>query len=101
MATPYSPGAGRVKPRDDRFFGEKFVRNLDEYASAIAGFRIAAASAAMRKILENLQAFEDDVVRGCTFDVHDKADAASIMLIGGVIEALGWGSSMLFSTEYT
>jgi hypothetical protein len=45
----------------------------------------------MREILENFQAFEDDVVRGSALDVYDKAETAGIVLVGGVIEALGWG----------
>ena len=39
------------------------MRNLDQDAGAIAGFRIAAASAAVRQVDQDLQTLLDDVVR--------------------------------------
>ena len=41
---------------------EEFVWNLDQDAGTVAGFRVAAAGSAMRKIQEDLDAFADDVV---------------------------------------
>ena len=87
MPTPYSPGAGSEKP-SSQFRDRKSVRNLDQYSRAVAGLRIAAASAAMRQIDQNLDAFEHDVVRLPALDVGDKPDAASVVLVLGPVQAL-------------
>ena len=42
---------------------EELVRDLDQHAGAVAGFRIAAAGAAVRQVDEHLNALDDDVVR--------------------------------------
>ena len=63
IPTPYSPAGGSVKPKLGAFAREKLVWDLDQDARAVAGFRIAAASAAMREVDEDLQALGDDVVR--------------------------------------
>ena len=42
---------------------EELVRDLDEHAGAVAGFRVAAAGAAMGQVDQNLDALDDDVVR--------------------------------------
>ncbi len=34
------------------------------------------------------QTFQNDVVRGLPFDIYDKTDAAGIMFIRGIIQAL-------------
>ena len=70
---------------------EKLVRNLDQDAGAVAGFRIAAAGAAMRQVDQDLDALLDDVVRALALDVRDKADTAGIVLVGGVVQALCFG----------
>ena len=88
IPTPYSPGAGRRKPKRGAFAIEKSVRNLNQDAGAVACLRIAAASAAMRQIDQNLDALEDDVVRFPPVDIGDKADAAAIVLMLRVIETL-------------
>ena len=93
MPTPYSPGAGRVKPSVAAFAREEFVRNLDQEAGAVAGFRIAAAGAAMRQVDEDLNALFDDVVGFLALDVGHEADSAGIVLMAGVVESLGLGQS--------
>ena len=70
------------------FAGEEFVRNLDQDARAIAGFRIAAAGAAMRQVDENLQTLDDNVVRFLTLDVGHEADPAGIVFVPGIVKAL-------------
>ncbi len=45
------------------FARKELVRNLNQNAGAVAGFRIAAAGAAMRQVDQDLQALDDDVVR--------------------------------------
>jgi hypothetical protein len=71
--------------------GEELVGDLDEDAGAIAGFGVAAAGSAMGKIDEDLDAFSDDVVGFVAFNAGDEADAASIVLVAGVVKALGGG----------
>ena len=56
MPTPYSPGAGSVKPELGALAREELVRNLNQDAGAVAGFRIAAASAAVRQVDQDLDA---------------------------------------------
>ena len=88
MPTPYSPGEGSEKPSVAAFALEERVRNLDQNSRAIAGLRIATASAAMRQVDQNLDALQDDVVRLPPLDVGDKADAASVMLVLRAVKSL-------------
>ena len=67
---------------------EKGMGNLDQNAGAIAGLRIAAAGASVRQIDQNLNALEDDVVRFVPGNIGHKTDAAGIVLLPWVIEAL-------------
>ena len=67
---------------------EKSVRNLDQNAGAVAGLRIAAAGAPVRQIDQNLNALEDDIVRLVPGNIGHKTDAASIVFLLGIIEAL-------------
>ena len=70
---------------------EEFVRNLDEEARAVAGLRVAAAGAAVGEVDEDLDAFEDDVVRPVSLDGGDETDTACIVFIPRVVQALGSG----------
>ena len=88
--------AGRVQARlgqvDARvFLGdllEEGMRHLQEDARAVTGVDLTAARAAVIEVLEDLDALLDDGVRFASLDVHDKADATSVMLELRVIEAL-------------
>ena len=79
-----------------RFAREKLVRNLNQQAGAVAGFRIAAAGAAVRQVDEDLNALFDDVVGFLAFDVGDETHAAGIVLVARVVKSLGLGQSMAF-----
>ncbi len=70
------------------FAREKLVRDLDQNSGAIAGFRIASACAAMRKIDEDLQPFDDNVVRLHALNIDDETDAADIVFVSGIVETL-------------
>ena len=75
------------------------VRHLDHAAGAVADQRIGADRAAMVEIDQDLQPAADDIVRFSALDVRDKADAAGIVLVARIIEALfrvAMPSSMLF-----
>ena len=65
---------------------EKGVGQLQEDAGPIAGFRVAAASAAMLQILQDLESIADEGMALLAFDVRDEADAARIALEARVVE---------------
>ena len=88
MPTPYSPGAGKVKPDASAFAVEESMGNLDQNPCAIARLRIAPAGAAMGQVDENLNALQNDIVRLLAFDAGDKAHAALIVLVLRVVETL-------------
>ena len=88
MPTPYSPAGGNVNPRLAHSRRKELVRNLNQDAGAVAGFRIAAARAAMRQVDEDLNALGDDVVRRFAVDVGDKADTAGVVLVTRIVQAL-------------
>ena len=67
---------------------EELVRDLDQHAGAVAGFRIAAAGAAMRQVDQDLNALDDDVVRFLALDVGDEADSAGIVFVARVVKTL-------------
>ncbi len=84
--------AGR-RQRDAGFAGdelEEIVRRLDENARAIAGVGLAAASAAMVEIQENLKCLADDRVRLLAFDIDDEADPAGFVFEAWIVQALLW-----------
>ena len=62
------------------------MRDLDQHAGAVADQRIGADRAAVRQVLEDLQALRDDVVRAAALQVGDEADAAGIVPDARVIE---------------
>jgi hypothetical protein len=74
--------------------GEQLVRDLDQYSGAVAGLRIAAASAAMRKIDQNLDSLGDDIVGSVAVNVHDEADATRVTLVPGMIQARWRGQTL-------
>ena len=47
----------------------------------------------MFEVLENFETLFDHFVAGLVLDVGDHADAAGIMLVGGVIKTLGLGTT--------
>ena len=63
--------------------------NLRQNAGAVAGQRIAAAGAAMRQVDQDLQARADDLVALLAVHVDDEADAAGVVLVGRIVQALG------------
>ena len=91
MPTPYSPAGRQGEAQLGALAREELVRDLNQDAGAIAGFRIAAAGAAVRQVDQNLDALDDDVVRLLALDVGDEADAAGIVLLARVVQALRWG----------
>jgi hypothetical protein len=69
------------------------VRDLNQDSSAVARFRIAAASAAMREVDQDLQALGDDVVRLHALDIDHETDATSVVFVSWIVETLlNWES---------
>ena len=71
------------------FGSEERVRDLGQHAATVAERWIRAHRAAMVEIDQNLQALFENVVRLAVLHVGDKADAAGIVLLGRIVEALG------------
>jgi hypothetical protein len=69
-------------------FGEEAMRYLHENAAAVAELGICPDRAAVVEIDEDLQALGDDRVRPAVRHVGDEADAAGIMLVARIVEAL-------------
>ena len=72
-------GQRHAQPRS--YFAEKGVGHLDQYAGAVAGVRVGTGGAAMPKIVEHLQGFDDDGMGLIALDVGHHADAARVMLM--------------------
>src|SRR5262249_14522721 len=68
------------------------IRDLDHAAGAVADQRVGADRAAVIEVYQDLQTAADDVVRFSAFDVDDKANAARIMLVAGIVEP--WSSRL-------
>ena len=64
------------------------MRNLHEDATAVAELGIGADGAAMVEIEQDAQSHFDDRLRLFVAHIGDEADAAGIMLLGGIVEAL-------------
>ncbi len=71
------------------FGREEPMRNLGQDAATVAERGIRAHRAAMVEIDQDLQTLFENVVRLAVLHVGDKADAAGIMLLGRIVEALG------------
>ena len=65
------------------------VRHLDQDPGAVSGFGVGAGSATMLEVLERLDRQADDVVAGLVVQARDDRDAAGVMLVTGVVEAVG------------
>src|SRR5258706_13737477 len=85
---------GQLKPQLQALAREKLVWNLDQDPGAVAGFRVAAASAAVRKADQDLNALLDDVVALVAADARTKAHSARVVLVSGVVQPLGGGQSV-------
>ena len=71
-----------------RLGAQKGVGHLDQDAGAVAEQRIVSGRPSVREVLENLQALLDDRVALAILDMSDKADAAGVVFMGGVVEPL-------------
>ena len=93
MPTPYLARCRQRETKPRAFLLEEEVRNLDQQAGAVAGFRVAATRSPMGEVDENLNAFTNDLVRLLALDVRDEANTTGVALIGGVVKALRLGKA--------
>ena len=93
IPTPYSPGAGRLKPSLAVSADQELMRNLHQDTRAVAGQRITAAGPAMRQVVQHLQSLAHDIVGSLALDIDDEADAAGVVLVPRVVKALALGSA--------
>ena len=70
------------------FARKELVRNLDEHSGAIASLGIAAACATVREIDQDLNSLLNDLMALFAANAGDKAHAAGIMLVRGMIKTL-------------
>src|SRR5262249_2109946 len=68
---------------------EEGVGDLDQDPRAVAGVILAAAGPSMVEVDQSGETIADDLMRAPPLEINDEADAAAIVLVGGVIEALG------------
>ena len=64
------------------------MRDLDQNSSAVPGLGIASAGATMCQINQHLNALADDLVTLPTANIRDESDAACIVLVGRIVQAL-------------
>ena len=95
MPTPYSPSGRQGDALPGHLLAEELVRDLDQDPGAVAGQRVGAGGAPMGEVLEDLEALLDDGVALLALECGDEADAAGIVLVGGVVQALGLGWCIL------
>ncbi len=70
---------------------------MNEYAGPVAGGCIAAVSAAMHEVDQNLQAVLDDLMGPVAVKVADHAHTAGIVFKNGVIKPLGGRQVEIFA----
>ena len=71
------------------FLSEIGIGNLNQNARPIAHQRIGANRAPMVEIAKNEQALADDLVGFAALDMGDKTNAAGVVFVSGIVEALG------------
>ena len=69
-------------------FAIELVRNLDQDAGTVTLQRVGANGAAVIQILQDQQTLLDDAMILLAFDMGDKTHAASVVLVGRVVQTL-------------
>ena len=71
-----------------RPIAQQSIGNLDENASSITKQRISSDRTTMIEVDQNFEPTFDSIVRLDALDMRDKANAACIMLVSGVVQSL-------------
>jgi hypothetical protein len=85
-ADAVAPGLGQLEV-DRR--AEEAVRQLDEDPGAVAGADVGTLGAAVLQVVERLERLDHDVVAGDVVQARDHGDAARVVLVPRVVEAVG------------
>ena len=80
-------GKGKAKPL--RLVTQEAVGDLHQHAAAVASLGVRADRTAMIEVQEDFETLGDNVMRLAIVQVGHEADAARILLIGGIVEAMG------------
>ncbi len=77
------------------------MRDLHQNACTVAGQRVGAHGPAVLQVEQHCEAVPHDLVAFFTLDVRDKAEAASVVFLGGLIKALCLGKAVGVSQRVT
>ncbi len=81
-------GLGQFDARLLRRRHQELMRHLEQHARAVAGIGLGSARTTVIQIGQDLQALLQDLVRFSAFNIYDKADAASVVLVSRIIKTL-------------
>ena len=88
QADPVVTGGGKRDAEPAALAGQEGVGHLDGDARAVPGIDLASAGSAVQEVLEHGEGLAHDGVRLSPLDVDDEADAASVVLVSGIVQAL-------------
>jgi hypothetical protein len=81
-------GLGQDDAQRRAFLGEETMRDLHEDAAAVAHLGVGADRPAVVEVAQDVEALRHDGVGPAVLHVGDEADAAGVLLVRGIIEAL-------------
>ena len=84
------PGRGQLDALFGHFLAEKGIGNLDQDARAIGGLGVCADRTTVGQVAQYGQSLFDDVVAFFALDMGDESDAAGVVFVGCVVQALGF-----------
>jgi hypothetical protein len=88
MPTPYSPAMAAIHTLFRHFLAIELVGNLDQDTGTVALQRVGTNSTAVIQILQDQQTLLDDAMTLLSLEMGDKAHAASVVLVGWVVQTL-------------
>src|SRR5208282_5779209 len=91
-----SAGRRQVETQLDALPHKELVWDLEENAGAIAGLGIASAGPAVRQVEQHLDSLAYDVVTFMAADVGYESNAARVVLLRRMVQALGGRSTIRF-----
>ena len=97
---PYRARFRQLPAEPAGFLAQEAVRHLNQDAGAVAGVDFTAAGAAVFEVDEHLQGLPDDRVRPASLHVRHEPDAAGVVLMSRVIQALRGGIVVLMHASF-
>ena len=71
---------------------EELMADLKQNAHAVAGFALGVLTGPVFQVLHDLQRIVKGLVTLAALDVHNRADAAVVMLVPGIVQSRGSGA---------